>query len=319
MAQDTLHYTNGGLDRAALLRKDPAWIAARLVDPSSRFLPVWRNRNLVVDEEPPRPVALHGPAATMALELAEEVIFLGLQSGPEGQGSGKPGRAIFALDISALSEEDIPAVTGGTGRFAELRDVGPRMDQGDGQLLAYARGIVYWHGRHRFCGRCGGPAESADGGHVRRCASSACGGVDFPRTDPAVIMLVHDGGERCLLGRNPRFPPGMHSTLAGFVEPGESLEEAVAREVAEEVGLGVVLPSVRYYASQPWPFPASLMLGFHARAEPGTLKIEEQELESARWFHRRELADSPEDDRFRLPRGDSIARRLIQAWLKDRS
>lgn len=303
-----LHYTNGGLDRAGLLRKDPAWIAARLADPSSRFLPLWRNRSLIVENDSPRPVFLQGPAATLALELAEEVVFLGWRES-----------AVFALDISALSEEDLPGVVGTEGRFADLREVGPRMDQGEGQLLAYARGIVHWHGRHRFCGRCGGPAESADGGHVRRCADAACGGADFPRTDPAVIMLIHDGGEHCVLGRNPRFPPGMHSTLAGFVEPGESLEEAVAREVAEEVGLTVMPSSVRYYASQPWPFPASLMLGFHARAEPGTLRIEEEELESARWFHRRELLDSPQDERFSLPRGDSIALRLIRAWLKDRA
>jgi NAD+ diphosphatase len=128
-------------------------------------------------------------------------------------------------------------------------------------------------------------------------------------------MLVHDGSEHCVLGRHARFPPGMHSTLAGFVEPGESLEEAVAREVAEEVGLAVPLDGVRYFASQPWPFPSSLMLGFHARAEGRPLDVDPQELEGAHWFHRDQLLRSPEDETFRMPRADSIARRLIQAWL----
>src|SRR5690606_35249197 len=139
-------------------------------------------------------------------------------------------------------------------------------------LLAYARGLVHWHVRHRFCPACGGPMQSAEAGHVRRCAGSSCGTQNFPRTDPAVIMLVSDG-ERAILGRQRVWPAGMHSVLAGFVEPGESLEDAVAREVLEEVGVAV--SDVTYHSSQPWPFPASIMLGFYARAASDLLQVNE--------------------------------------------
>ncbi|MDH3792070.1 MAG: NAD(+) diphosphatase, partial [Rhodospirillales bacterium] len=148
------------------------------------------------------------------------------------------------------------------------------------------------------------------------CSAPDCGSQHFPRTDPAVIMLVHDGA-RCVLGRQEIWPPGMHSTLAGFVEPGETLEEAVAREVAEEVGLRFDPGQVFYQSSQPWPFPSSLMLGFHARIEPAELRVNRAEIESAAWFSREDLLNSPEDESFRLPRADSIARRLIEDWLAE--
>ncbi len=306
MAPSLIPYTYGHLDRAAHRRKDPAWIAARLADPRSRFLAVWRSRNHVAEGEAPRPVYLQGERASMALELAEEIVFLGLD-GPH---------AVFALDLSPLDEAEVLDTVGGDGGFRDLRETGPWLPQGEGALLAYARAIVFWHSRHGYCGRCGRPSESTDGGHARTCTNPDCRLQHFPRTDPAVIMLVHDGADHCVLGHNRRMPAGMHSTLAGFVEPGESIEEAVAREVAEEVGLTVEPGGLRYFASQPWPFPASLMLGFHARAEHGALTVDPEELVSARWFHRGELRSSPEDETFRLPRRDSIAHKLIEAWLQ---
>src|SRR5690625_1283559 len=151
-------------------------------------------------------------------------------------------------------------------------------------------------------------------GHERQCSNGNCGAPQFPRMDPAVIMLVHDGGDHCVLGRQKVWRAGMHSTLAGFVEPGEALEEAVVREVFEEVGLEV--EETAYHSSQPWPFPASLMLGFHARARFRPLRVQLEEMESARWFSRQELLASPEDDSFNLPRRDSISYRLIQDWLR---
>lgn len=305
MPATSIAYTACTLDRAAQLRGDPAWVAARLMEKSSWFVAVWRNRNHVADADDPTPLFLQAARASLALELAEEVVFLGLHQ----------GRAIFALDLSPLEAEDALSAVGHRGTFRDLREIGPHLRQDDGALLAYARGIIYWHGRHRYCGCCGHPSEASDAGHARVCSSPECRAQQFPRTDPAVIMLVHDGGARCVLGRHPRFPAGMHSTLAGFVEPGESLEEAVAREVAEEVGLKIRPDGVCYFASQPWPFPSSLMLGFHARADYAPLEVDPEELESARWYHRDELLDSPETDDFRLPRRDSIARRLIQAWL----
>ena len=306
MSPRDLPYTFAALDRAADKRKDPAWLAARLADPATGFTVVWRRRNLVIESPSRRPLFLERENASLALELAEEIVFLGLYG----------HRAVFALDLSPLEPVEAEQAVGHVGAFRDLREVGPAVAQGDGALLAYARAMVFWHGRHRFCGRCGAPTESADGGHSRVCTSDHCGISHFPRTDPAVIMLVHDGGDYCVLGHNKRMPPGMHSTLAGFVEPGESVEEAVSREVNEEVGLSVDPEAIRYFGTQPWPFPCSLMVGFHVRAEWRALHVDPMELVSARWFHHEELRRSPEDGSFALPRADSIARRLIEAWLE---
>ena len=300
-----LPYTFAALDRAADKRKRPAWLAARLADPSSWFTVVWRRRNLISSAQAPAPRLLSGERASLALELAEEIVFLGLLD----------GRAVFALDLSPLDPAEAEQAVDRQGEFRDLREIGGALGQADGALLAYARAIVFWHGRHRYCGACGSPTDSVEGGHSRICTNDTCGLSHFPRTDPAVIMLVHDGGEHCILGHNKRMPAGMYSVLAGFVEPGESVEEAVAREVREEVGLEVAPASPRYFATQPWPFPASLMIGFHVPAPHAPLTVDPDELVQARWYHRDELRGSPEDHRFCLPRRDSIARRLIDAWL----
>ena len=176
--------------------------------------------------------------------------------------------------------------------------------------MAHARGLIYWHQRHRFCSLCGSPAEIRDAGHMRRCGNADCAAEHFPRTDPAVIMLVADG-DRCLMGRQAEWPTGLYSTLAGFVEPGESLEEAVAREIWEEAGITV--RDVRYHSSQPWPFPASLMLGFYATATSTEISLNRDELDDARWFHRNDLRNPGEG--MRLPRQTSISRRLLDDWL----
>jgi NAD+ diphosphatase len=239
--------------------------------------------------------------------MAQAMIFLGLDG----------ARAYMALDLSGLDVPETHPELAGRGEFRDLREVGPLLGRSEGSILAYARGTVHWHRRHGFCGVCGSVTQSRNGGHVRVCANVDCGAQHFPRTDPAVIMLVHDGGERCVLGRQKIWLPGMHSTLAGFVEPGESLEESVAREIKEEVGLDLDLAQIAYHSSQPWPFPSSLMLGFHARCQYGPLTVDPRELESARWATREELRQSPEDDSFRLPRKDSIARRLIEDWLAE--
>jgi NAD+ diphosphatase len=239
--------------------------------------------------------------------MAQAVIFLGLNG----------ARAYMALDLSSLDAPESHPELAGRGAFRDLREVGPLMGRSEAAILAYARGTTHWHRRHGFCGVCGSATRSRSGGHVRVCTNTDCGAQHFPRTDPAVIMLVHDGGERCVLGRQKIWLPGMHSTLAGFVEPGESLEESVAREIKEEVGLDLDLAQIAYHSSQPWPFPSSLMLGFHARCQYGPRTVDPRELESARWATREELRQSPEDDSFRLPRKDSIARRLIEDWLAE--
>jgi NAD+ diphosphatase len=292
-------YAAAGIDRVGHRRKDSAWLEARLVDPGTRFLPIWRSQNLVL-QGTPRAVFLAPDALT---QLASEPVLLGLDE----------ERAFFAVD---LSEHETPLdllIIEDEVEFTDLRRIGPLLERVEGSLLAYARGITYWHQRHRFCGVCGSPTRYSDAGHVRVCSNPACGASHFPRTDPAVIMLVHDG-DRCLLGRQKVWPTGMHSTLAGFVEPGESLEEAVAREVKEETAIEVT--DVTYHSSQPWPFPCSIMLGFHARAVSSEISVDESELQAARWFERDWLLTHEDGDDFRLPRRDSIARRLIEDWLR---
>ena len=299
-------YAESGLDRVTHLRADEAWLSARLADPRSRLIPVWRSQNLFraatgAESTPAALIATVGEVRHL-LNGSDPVVLLGLLEDV----------AHFAVDLSHLEDAAAASALVGRGEFADLRRYGALLEHRMGALLAYARGILHWHRRHRFCGVCGATTASVQAGHLRVCTNPDCRTQHFPRTDPAVIMLVAHG-ERCLLGRQKVWPPGMHSTLAGFVEPGESLEEAVAREVLEETGVSV--EAVRYHSSQPWPFPASIMLGFHAEATRTTLAVNRAELEDARWFSRAELLASPEDETFRLPRRDSIARRLIESWL----
>jgi NAD+ diphosphatase len=300
-------YSTCGLDRAETLRNDPQALAARLADPRTRFLPLWRLRSLVDstrDGAVPHAVFLDAAEIESLRAVSGPPILLGLDA---------EDRAYLTVDLSALEQPDHDPALAGRGHFADLRSVGPLMPHDQGALLAYARALVFWNACTQYCSLCGTATESLQGGHQRRCSDPDCASPHFPRSDPAVIMLVHDGGERCVLGRQRNWPPGMHSTLAGFVEAGESLEEAVIREVREEVGLEVT--DLAYHSSQPWPFPASLMLGFQARVAYRALQVDPDELESARWFTRASLLTSPEDESFRLPRKDSIARRLIEDWL----
>jgi NAD+ diphosphatase len=192
-------------------------------------------------------------------------------------------------------------------RLEELRPLAPLLDSREASVLAYARALSYWRGRHRYCGVCGAPCAAGKAGHVRVCTSAACGAQFFPRLDPAIIVLVTDG-ERALLGRQASWPSGRYSTIAGFVEPGESLEDAVAREVLEETTVEVT--SVAYHSSQPWPFPSSLMLGFVAGAAPGAPARGDSELEDARWFTREQIASGTPV----LPPPTSISYRLIEDW-----
>ena len=197
-----------------------------------------------------------------------------------------------------------------------LREVGALLDDRDAGLLVHAVGVLNWHATHPRCPRCGTPTEVVRGGSVRRCPAD--GSEHFPRTDPAMIVLVHDGGDRCVLGRQAVWPAGRYSTLAGFVEPGESAEQAVVREVAEETGL--VVDEVRYVASQPWPFPSSLMLGFRARCDGAAVPVAaDGELQDARWFTRDDLRGAATwgmpGDGLQLPSPVSIASLLIAGWV----
>jgi NAD+ diphosphatase len=298
-----LQYAGAQLDRAALLREDEARLAEAMADSESRVIPVWRGRNLVVRDAAGAPAA--GRVSTEILRHADEVVFLGRIG----------DRALFAADVSSMHEHRVAALA--SGEFVDLRRVGALLASADAEIMAYARGMLHWHRHHRFCGRCGAASETCRGGHRRVCSNADCAHSAFPRTDPAMIVLViHPERSKCLLGRARGFPERVYSTLAGFVEPGESLEATVRREVHEEAG--VIVGDVRYMGSQPWPFPSSLMVGFHATAETTDIRRHDGELVDARWFSPEALREAGEwggDERLCLPRRDSIARALIEAWL----
>ena len=260
------------------------------------------------------PELVHIPQADIRDLVSEpgQVVFLGLDhDGP-----------LFALDLSRHHDSVIESFLG-DGEFIDLRDVGWLLDAQQAAQLAYARGLVFWNRHHLYCGICGSPTRSEYGGHMRRCSDIDCARMHFPRTDPAVIMLVEDISDpdrpRCLLARNSRFPSRMMSTLAGFVDPLESLEETVAREVFEECGIRV--DRIEYQASQPWPFPSSIMLGFRARALNLDIVVDGDEIEEAYWFEAEQLKSFGEwgddGDYFCLPRRDSIARYLVETWVKE--
>jgi NAD+ diphosphatase len=270
-----------------------------LEHPYTRLLPVWRSNSLVRDDN--QLAFIERQAGDQLLIAGETPIFLGVQD----------DIAYFAVDISDIELPAFPLFQD-HGDFRDLRQIGSLLPREDGALLAYARAMVHWHRTHLFCSRCGSRTRSVDGGHVRRCNDVTCATDHYPRTDSAVIMLV-SCGDYCLLGRQAAWPPGMMSALAGFLEPGETPEEAVRREVMEEVG--VALQEVRYHSSQPWPFPGSLMIGFTATtARCAPLKIDHHEIEEAGWFSRSEIAQFAAIGR-PLPNPHSIARRLIEDWL----
>lgn len=300
----TNFYANINLDRAANQRSDSAWLADRLRAPESRILPVWRGQNLISTGD---------AVSIVELDIAHIETFSTGDNVPILL--GQVGEATyFSIDVSHVENPAEHDVLGQHGEFADLRQVGPIMSREEGNLLAYARGIDFWHQRHRYCGVCGAPTRSEAAGHQRRCTDEACNVVQFPRTDTACIVLIYND-DSIILARAERFPPRMQSVLAGFLEPGESLEDCVAREVFEEVGVKVT--DVTYQSSQPWPFPASLMVGFRARALNTDLHPDPTELVAAGWYSRAELKAITPDSDLQLPRTDSIARRLIEDWLAE--
>lgn len=283
------------VDRSGEMRKDADWLKEALSNEETRFVPVWGDHCLV-GGEPLHLMLLERHQIESFLDEHNQ-IFLGLFR-------GKPA---FAVSIAADGTPPYPEL----GEFQDLRYLGTVLPADEANLAAHARGLVLWHSSQLFCGRCGSSARPDAGGNSRRCVNTDCGREIFPRVDPAIIVLVADG-DRCLLGRQTGWPEGLYSTIAGFVEPGESLEDAVRREVYEETNVRV--STVSYHSSQPWPFPSSLMLGFVAKADTAVdqeIRMNDGELEDARWFTRKELRSGFP----KLPFSISIARRLVESWL----
>jgi NAD+ diphosphatase len=301
-----LHYSKMPLDRGSNFRKDPTWLKAHM-SAQSQWLLVNNNQTLFIKDSPEVCYLSYQQVAHLDLTQA---IFLGLNDEQHG---------VFTLDVSYLLADELSALIG-YSQFFDIRQYGPQVAVEDASIAALARGLCYWHATHSFCGRCGSKNQLIEAGHSRLCENDSCKHPTFPRTDPAVIMVVtkmfDDGIERCLLGRQAAWRTGMYSSLAGFVDPGETLEQAVAREVKEEAGIDV--DNVRYMASQPWPFPSSIMLGFFAHATSEHINIDKEELDDAKWFSREDLALfgnwHDEGDHLKLPRTDSISRYLIEHW-----
>jgi NAD+ diphosphatase len=272
-------------DRRADRRHDEVWLQSTWSAEGTRVLTVAGTR-------------VHAPGGAVAWGTQADA--------PEGQrvllGLDEEERATFAV----LAPRELATGDG----WAALREVAAALPEADLAYLMHAIGLAEWHAAVRHCPRCGALLEPTHAGHVLHCP--ACGRDQFPRTDPAVIMIVTDEEDRALLGRQPSWPPGRWSTLAGFVEPGESLEDAVRREVYEETG--VVVGEVSYVASQPWPLPASLMLGFRARATSIEIRVDGTEIEEARWFSRADALAGARDGSLVIPPGISISRSLITGW-----
>jgi len=295
---DGIVFTGERLDRAAERRTDAEWIAAQAQSPGARAVLAGDDGIHVTGGDEPRLALL--PLAGL---LADEPLLLGLDDvGPVFVVDAQPSSNGRRPVVAARGEGAADPATG--TRPLGLRPAAATLPQADAGLAAHAAALVNWHRRHRYCAVCGTATAVAEGGIVRRCPS--CGTDHHPRTDPVVIMLVTDG-DRVLLGRQPTWPTGRYSALAGFVEPGESLEEAVAREVREEAGVEVGAPV--YFGSQPWPFPSSLMLGFHVPWISGDARRADRELEDVRWFTRAEISDILRPPRF------AIAARLLESWL----
>lgn len=296
LVSEPLEPTAGALDRAAHLRTQPAELEK--LRKGAGYLPVWRHRNLVRSSGSPVPVVLDDREAAPLREVADDEVFLGLVD----------GRALFAMTLPGHDEVLSESVLAEAGTFNDLRGVGPLLEGRSVDVLASARGLLYWHRHHGYCGSCGGETRSGEAGYVRICRE--CDRRHFPRTDPAIMALIEHEG-RILLARQPRFPPQMFSILAGFVEPGESLEQAVHREVLEESGLEV--EKVRYVRSQSWPFPSSLMLGFAMTAKNDAYELDGEELEEARWVSRKAL-DDPQG--FFYPPKFSLSGQLIRMFMR---
>ena len=292
-------FSGSFLDRRAELRDDPAWIAAARADSGTLYAVADGARHLV---------SVGGTTDVTLLRNGDQLVCAADDQALTLLGWFRGARTVLIElppDALANGSPALPAAT----ELRELRPLAPTLPADAASLLAYARALVLWRARHAFCGVCGAPNAKARAGHVMRCTRPGCGTETFPRLDPAIIVLVTDAtGERALLGRQAAWPAGRYSTIAGFVEPGESLEDAVAREVAEETGVQV--GDVRYDTSQPWPFPASLMLGFHAVARTEAITLRDGELEDARWFTRAEIAAGHPA----LPPAGAISARLIDAW-----
>jgi NAD+ diphosphatase len=299
-------FANSPLDRASHRRVDPDWLKQRLTDDRSVFMPMWRLMPFLANSASGRRAGwITTGLASQIMTQETAAIFLGVVN----------ENAHFAIDLGLGSAD--PSQSGALanlGSFEDLRTVAEAIDPGDAAILAQAKSIIDWHQRHKFCANCGQKTAPADAGYKRYC--EGCETEHFPRTDPVVIMLAVYA-DKCLLGRQKKWPRGFYSALAGFVEPGESIEEAVARELYEEAAVKAGI--VQYHSTQPWPYPSSLMIGCFAEALNEDVIVDQTELEDARWFTKDELREALAGrGPIRCPPPLAIAHQLIKTWVEHR-
>jgi NAD+ diphosphatase len=287
------------IDRAHILRRDEAWVLARMSDPRASVIPVAGSDVLVTRDDPPKPLFLPLGELSERGFVPDPLILLGLREGDTFLAAG------FA---DAGTPEDL---IGRRGRWVDLRKLGFLFDSWEGDVVSLAKAMVHWTRRHLYCGDCGQPTQGSHGGFVRVCVGPSCNHQHFPRTDPAVIVRVRCGDDM-LLARQPTWTSGRYSAIAGFVEPGETLEQAVIREVWEETGLRV--GDVRYRFSQAWPFPGTLMVAFEAVTDARSITRDEGELEDARWLSRAQLRDALIAGSMSLPPPFAAGFWLIREW-----
>ena len=316
MAPDALTHlalSRGTLDRAAHRRADPELISRLLADPATRVVTVTRDARMeVLSHESEQSAAASETTGTVLVQRSPTeadrdllAFFLGEETPEDGAAEGDP--TAYVAVVGDAPDDDDPAA----GRWQNLRAAGLDLGARDAGIFTTAQALMFWHAAHPFCPRCGSPTAPALSGWTRRCERD--GSEHYPRTDPAVIMAVIDADDRLLLGRSPAWPEGRFSVLAGFVEPGESFEAAVAREVGEEVGIAVT--DVTYLGNQPWPFPASGMIGFRARALGTEITVDPVEIAEARWVSREDYVAQLRSGELKTPSGISIAQRIIEHWL----
>ena len=307
LPNNPIMFANNPLDRAGNLRRDPDWVKAQQADETALFVPLWQLCPLVLPEMTQgdgRDVGwLPRAALADAVDAQTMMIFLGIN---------RRGKPLFAADVSRLSNPESDGPFRGLGVFEDVRTLAAAGDMPDTELaiLAQAKAMLDWNLRHGFCSQCGSPTAMAEAGYKRVCDN--CGAEHFPRTDPVVIMLAtHE--DACLVGRQKGWPEGMFSSLAGFMEPGETIEEAVAREMQEEAGIDII--GVRYLGTQPWPFPASMMIGCLAEAAGRNITLDDEELEEARWISREDVRRAMNGDGpIGVPPRMAIAHQLMKAF-----
>lgn len=301
-----LFYGSEFIERYAELRADHSSLMGGIHDQDALVIPVWRDLNLIQgNDDKTQLVSVNGQR--WMIEQSIQNVFLGRYQ----------ERHVYTVDISHLESTEFKIEQ---GEFADLRKIGASLEATDASLAVYSRGIQYWHRTHGYCSRCGSITESTEGGHARICTS--CEHTTYPRISPAVIVLVehlptNGAAPKCLLGKGQRSWGNIRSTLAGFVEVGETLEEAVKREMKEEAGIDVF--NIRYMASQPWPFPSSLMVGFYAESSTLDIAIDGEEILEADWYTVKEMEDLVQQNKLTLSREDSIARYLIMNWIEKHS